>query len=166
MTPLAWWKGLDRPSRILLLVALGIAIILAGGTLFAGIRLIVTPAAGGNPAARAPLAAETNGGTADIPAVVELGRIRATSAPPEPVDIVIALSFPHDESDIPFGEELFANKHLFHEDVRAFFAEKSARTVRSMRDDTIRNALLERFNRRLLLGKIQELWLHEYLVIE
>ncbi|MBN2872375.1 MAG: hypothetical protein JXJ30_05655, partial [Halothiobacillaceae bacterium] len=103
---------------------------------------------------------------AGVPAVVELGRIRAASAPPDPVDVIIAISFPYDETDVPFGEELFANKHLFHEDVRAFFADKSARTVRSMRDDVVRKALLERFNRRLLLGRIEQLWLHEYLVIE
>ena len=162
----AWWRGLDRLSRVLLLVALGLAIVLAGGTLFAGFRLIVWPGATGNSAAQTPDTVQSDSGTAGVPAVVELGRIRAASAPPDPVDVIIAISFPYDETDVPFGEELFANKHLFHEDVRAFFADKSARTVRNMRDDVVRKALLERFNRRLLLGRIEQLWLHEYLVIE
>ena len=163
------WKNLDWLSRLLVAIALALAL----GILFGSILALARP----RPARQAaqtelPTASLNEGGEQGI---LEIGRIRASSplhrgdkAGPtsEQADIIISLSFPYDKTDIAFGEELLANKHLFREDCVNFFRQSSLKDLEKMGDTGLRQELLRLFNNRLLLGKIKTIWLVEYLVIE
>lgn len=160
--------GLIWTYRILAAIALGLGLAIAAGT-------VVGLAAGKRSAAERPGAASGAAAPSPVPAVPEgpgtgyftgIGRIRAASAGASPAAVVVSIAFPFDRGDGAFSEELAAKTKAFREIAISYFGTFSAAELRSANEAALKAELIKRFNRELRLGKIEELFFSEYLVID
>ncbi|MDR1095239.1 MAG: hypothetical protein LBL31_02485 [Spirochaetaceae bacterium] len=80
--------------------------------------------------------------------------------------VIVWVVFPYNAADRAFTEELARNIGFFRETVNGYFAAMKASDP-SLRDEAAMKAeLLARFNARLRLGKIEELFFSEFLIID
>jgi flagellar basal body-associated protein FliL len=80
--------------------------------------------------------------------------------------VIVWVVFPYDAADRAFTEELAGNIVFFRETVSAYFGAMTAADPR-LRDEAVMKAeLLGRFNARLRLGKIGQLFFSEFLIID
>lgn len=80
--------------------------------------------------------------------------------------VIVWVVFPYDAADRAFTEELAGNIGFFRETVSAYFAAMTASDPRLRDEGAMKAELLGRFNARLRLGKIKELFFSEFLIIE
>lgn len=154
-------SGRSEAERIALgltIVAALLAAAIVGGTAFA--------LAGGKrppesrPAEAAQGAAKASGYFTGI------GTIRAESAGRKPAAVVVSIAFPYDPADSAFSEELASKTKRMREETAAFFASIDAEKLRGMGEDQLKEALLERYNSLLRLGRIGVLYFNDYLLID
>jgi len=165
--------ALLRLYRVLAAVVLGLVLAIAVGTVYglAAGKRSARPAA---PQAAAPAAepALPAAGSAPAPAIPEsgyftgIGRIRAASAGASPSAVIVSIAFPYDRKDLAFTEELAAKTKTFREIAVAYFGTFTAAALREAGEPALKAELLKRFNRELRLGKIEELYFSEYLVLD
>ncbi|MDR1470557.1 MAG: hypothetical protein LBT00_14850 [Spirochaetaceae bacterium] len=98
-----------------------------------------------------------------------IGRLRAVlkkEQGKEGATVIIRVVFPYNAADRTFTEELVKNTGVFREMITAYFVEMAASDPRLRDEAVIKTELLERFNTRLRLGKIDRLFFSEFLIIE
>lgn len=95
-----------------------------------------------------------------------LGKIRARSAEPDSALLIISPVFPYDSTDKAFNEELSAETAQFRELTRELVSEYSTEQLIQSGEALIKDELLRRFNARLRLGRIKQLFFTEYMIIE
>jgi flagellar basal body-associated protein FliL len=98
-----------------------------------------------------------------------IGRLRAVLQKEQDKDgatVIIRVVFPYNAADRAFTEELVKNTGMFREMITAYFAGLAASDPKLRDEEAIKRELLERFNTRLRLGKIDRLFLSEFLIIE
>lgn len=79
--------------------------------------------------------------------------------------VIIRIVFPYNAADTAFTEELVRNIGFFRETVSAYFTAMAASDPRLSDETSIKTELLDRFNARLRLGKIDRLFFSEFLII-
>jgi flagellar basal body-associated protein FliL len=151
-------------DKALVIIVLFLVFIIAATTAWA-LLFREAPNRGGTSAASEP---------AVNPEVVEqnfagIGRLR-TVLQKEPgkdgATVIIRVVFPYNAADRTFTEELVKNTGAFREMITAYFADFAASDPRLRDEAVIKTELLERFNARLRLGKIDRLFFSEFLIIE
>ena len=98
-----------------------------------------------------------------------IGRLRAVLQKDQGKDgatVIIRVVFPYNAADRTFTEELVKNTGAFREAITVYFANMAASDPRIHDEEAIKTELLERFNTRLRLGKIDRLFFSEFLIIE
>jgi flagellar basal body-associated protein FliL len=147
--------------RVLMGIAVALALVLLAGTLYA--LVFRTGRAEPPPRTResALLQSATNGGI-----FTGLGRLRAATAGPEPVTVIVSLVFPYPAEDKPFTEEMASQIVNLRNATHEYFASLPAEELRRKDDASIKAELLRRYNSLLRLGQIETLYFSEYLVIE
>ena len=158
--------GLSPPeliSRILAVVAIGLALVLLGGTIYARVfrgkgekAETAAPAPGENPPPENELDSIFTG----------IGRIRASTGAPESSTVILSIAFPYSPRDRAFSGELAARIGDFRTGATDYFASFSTEELRQKDEAAIKTELLERFNGLLRLGKITTLYFSDYLIIE
>jgi flagellar basal body-associated protein FliL len=98
-----------------------------------------------------------------------IGRLRAVLKKEPGKDgatVIIRVVFPYYAVDRAFTEELVKNTGDFRETITAYFAGLTVSDPKLRDEAAIKADLLERFNLRLRLGKIDRLFFSEFLIIE
>jgi flagellar basal body-associated protein FliL len=172
--------------RILAALALMLALVLAGGTVYALFFSGVPPGSPSlgasssttaSPAASSPAA----GSPARPPALPSLpaasrepeadrvfagiGRIRTVTAPPE-ATVVLSVAFPYASADRAFSEELAARVGDLRNAAAGYFAALSPAELQEKGEEAVKAELLDRYNRMLRLGRIETLYFNDYMIIE
>jgi flagellar basal body-associated protein FliL len=149
--------------RLLLVIAMLLALVLLAGTLYA---LVVR----GTPPA-APASAPSGGAPGGVPAEPDsvfsgLGRIRTSSGGSEPAAVIVSIAFPYAASDKDFSAELASRIGDFRALTEAYFSSLSVAELRAREEAVVKAELLERFNGLLRLGQIGAIYFNDYMIIE
>jgi flagellar basal body-associated protein FliL len=111
---------------------------------------------------RAAVSAELIGKTS----YTAIGTIRAKSADPKAAVIVATVAFPYDARDRPFAEELARKAPVLKAAAAAVLSAKKAAELSPAFEGALKAALRDAFNARLSLGKVSEIWLSDFAVIQ
>lgn len=95
-----------------------------------------------------------------------VGMIRAKSADAKAAVIVATVAFPYDSSDRPFAEELSRKAPVLKAAAISLLSSKKAAELAPAYEGGIKAALRDAFNARLSLGKVTEIWLSDFAVIQ
>ena len=95
-----------------------------------------------------------------------IGTLRAKSADPKPAVVVATIAFPYDSTDRPFAEELQRKAPVLKAVAQSLFSSKKAADLAPAYESSVKAALRDAFNARLSLGKVKEIWLSDFAVIQ
>ena len=96
-----------------------------------------------------------------------IGTVRARSADVAGAAVVVAtIAFPFDSSDRPFAEELGRKAPVLKAAAVSVLSSKKAAELTPAFEGTLKAALRDAFNSRLSLGKVTEIWLSDFTVIQ
>ena len=80
--------------------------------------------------------------------------------------LVLAPVFYYDEGDRAFSEELSSYTHVFREATSSYINSINEDSPELFDEMLLKKALLERYNANLKLGRINELYFTEYILID
>ena len=96
-----------------------------------------------------------------------IGSVRARSADAKGAAVVVAtIAFPYDAGDRPFAEELGRKAPVLKAAAVSVLSSKKAADLAPAFEGTLKAALRDAFNARLSLGKVTEIWLSDFTVIQ
>lgn len=95
-----------------------------------------------------------------------VGTIRAQTRDKPPSVVVATIAFPYPAGDAPFAEELEKKTDALRAAAKAWFAERGAADLVPAYEGSVKAGLRDAFNEVLALGKIEELWLSDFSVIQ
>lgn len=109
-------------------------------------------------------------GLASLPAgsdvFTAIGTIRASTRDSPPSVVVATISFPYPADDAAFAEELEKKTSALRAAAVSWFRERSAADLVPAYSGSVKTGLRDSFNALLSLGKIDEIWLSDFSVIE
>ena len=94
-----------------------------------------------------------------------LGRIRTRTADANPAVVVIELTFPYDASDRAFREELALKRQELRTIITGYLSGKTTEDLAPANEAIIKAALRDSMNAVLSLGRIDEIYLSQFMVI-
>jgi flagellar basal body-associated protein FliL len=139
--------------RVLLVIVAVLALVLISGTIYGFVKR-------GTAAAGTAVIPDAAGGESIFSG---LGTMRIPTADPEPETLVISIAFPYNKDDRPFSEELATRLSWFRTATAEYLGAFTALELSAMDTDTVGRELLERYNSRLRLGQIKELYILEFM---
>ncbi|HOX33699.1 MAG TPA: hypothetical protein PLB91_15310 [Spirochaetales bacterium] len=148
-------RGLAPVEKYLAAAAALLVLVIAAGTAFglaAGTR-------------QRKLEREADGGEAPA-AYLSIGTVRARSADPKPAVVVATLAFPYDPADRAFAEELGRKLPALKAAAASCLSRKKAAELAPAYEGAVKAALRDCFNSLLSLGRIEEIWLSDFSVIQ
>ncbi|GHT68035.1 hypothetical protein FACS1894110_14680 [Spirochaetia bacterium] len=148
-------------TRILVIIAAALILIILGGTVYAFFIRGPEKVSGAIPAPAHP--GESAGGMAMF---TGLGRLRIAVNNGENAAALISITFPYPGADRDFTEELVTKAPEFRSIAAAYFAALSAEELRNLDEAAAKAELLRRFNAELLLGKIEVLYFNDLMILE
>jgi len=92
-----------------------------------------------------------------------LGTMRIPTADAEPETLVISITFPYNKNDISFSEELASRLSSFKTATAEYLGAFTAEELAALDTGTVSGELLKRYNSILRLGKIKQLYIHEFM---
>ncbi len=95
-----------------------------------------------------------------------IGTIRARSADSKAAVIVATIAFPYEAGDRAFAEELGRKAPVLRAAAVSLLSSKKAADLSPAFEGAVKAALRDSFNARLSLGKVTELWLSDFAVIQ
>jgi flagellar basal body-associated protein FliL len=95
-----------------------------------------------------------------------IGTLRAATADAKKAIVVATIAFPYDASQRPFGEELLRKAPVLKAAATAYFSRKTAADLAPAYEGAVKAALRDAFNALLSLGKVGEIWLSDFAVIQ
>ncbi|MGI5089065.1 flagellar basal body-associated FliL family protein [Treponema sp. OMZ 805] len=113
---------------------------------------------------------EAEAGTAYIPPKEyalygDLGQLRAVTADNPPITVVIKPFLEYKASDTAFQEELVTKKEALKKSILDWFSLESAYRLSSELPQDIKQTLMERINKQLVLGKIHNIYFEEFVIL-
>jgi flagellar basal body-associated protein FliL len=169
--PMALWSDEDAESvadarspvapRVLAIAAGLLALVLVAGTVY-GLATGTRHKKLEREAERAQVAAELASGAS----FTGIGTIRAKSADAKAAVVVATIAFPYDSGDKAFAEELGRKAPVLKAAALSVLSSKKAADLAPAFEGSLKAALRDAFNARLSLGKVSEIWLSDFLVIQ
>ena len=95
----------------------------------------------------------------------DLGQLRAVTADNPPVTVVIKPFLEYKASDTAFQEELVAKKEALKKNILDWFSLESAYRLSSELPQNIKQALMDRINKQLILGTIHNIYFEEFVIL-
>ncbi|EPF29028.1 flagellar basal body-associated protein FliL [Treponema medium] len=113
---------------------------------------------------------EPAGGAAYIPPKEyalygDLGQLRAVTADNPPITVILKPFLEYKASDTAFQEELVAKKDALKKSILDWFSLESAYRLSSELPQDIKQTLMERINKQLVLGKIHNIYFEEFVIL-
>lgn len=96
----------------------------------------------------------------------EIGTIRASTADKERAVVVATVSFPYPSSDTAFKEELHKKSPALKEAAINFLARHTAAQLNPAYEGSLKAELRDTFNELLSLGRVDEVWLSDFSVVQ
>jgi len=153
----------DRPSQILLYAYRGLLglLVLLGfifiwGTIY-GVFFQKKP-----PSQEKPTASQKVG---EGQIFTGIGTIRVSTADAQPAMVILFASFIYYPDDKAFSEELALRVKDFKQIIVGYFGSFPVSELRGLDEEIIKTELLLRFNSILRLGKIETMYLGDYMII-
>ena len=141
--------------RLLALLAALLVLAIAAGTVW-----------GFATGSRARAIARADSGPIQGSDIYDLGQVRAKSADPRPAVIAAKISFPYPAAASRFKEELDAKAPALRAAAVNFFSSKKAADLVPATEGATKAGLLGAFNALLSLGKLEEVWLSDFAVLQ
>ena len=94
-----------------------------------------------------------------------IGRIRISTADPQPEMAILFVSFIYYPEDIAFSEELAHRIRDFREIILDYIGSFTGADLRVQDEEIIKTELLRRFNAILRLGQIETLFFSDFMII-
>jgi flagellar basal body-associated protein FliL len=159
-------RGGDRSAsrlatRILAIAVSLLALALIAGTVYglaAGTRQKKLEREADKASVRAELAGRTP--------FTGIGTVRAKSADAHSAVIVATIAFPYDSADRGFAEELARKAPVLKSIAISVLSSKKAADLAPAFEGGLKASLRDAFNARLSLGKVTEIWLSDFAVIQ
>ncbi|MGA2547973.1 MAG: flagellar basal body-associated FliL family protein [Rectinemataceae bacterium] len=149
-------------ARDLAFVAAFLAIVVVAGSVY-GLAAGTRQKKLEREADRAQVAAELQGRAS----YTGIGTVRAKSADAKGAAVVVAtIAFPFDSSDRSFAEELGRKAPVLKAVAVSVLSSKKAAELAPAFEGALKAALRDAFNARLSLGKVTEIWLSDFTVIQ
>ncbi len=95
-----------------------------------------------------------------------VGRLRAVTRDAKPAIVVATVSFPYPADDRPFAEELKKKAPALKAAAIGWLSARRAAELHPAYEGTVKAGLRDSFNELLSLGRIEEIWLSDFSVIE
>jgi len=95
-----------------------------------------------------------------------VGRLRIPLAGQPPATVVLSLSFPYPADDQPFAEELATRIGDFRSIAIGYFSALRREDISRLDETAITSEILARYNALLRLGRIQELYFTDLIIID
>jgi flagellar basal body-associated protein FliL len=96
-----------------------------------------------------------------------IGTVRAKSSDPKSAAVVVAtIAFPYDAGDRPFAEELGRKAAVLRAAALSLLSSRKAAELGPAYEGSIKAGLRDAFNARLSLGKVSEVWLSDFALIQ
>jgi flagellar basal body-associated protein FliL len=148
--------------RALTAAAVLLALVIVGGSVY-GLAAGTRQKKLEREADRAQVAAELRGRAS----FTGIGTVRAKSADDKATVVVVAtIAFPYNAGDLPFAEELGRKAPVLKAVAASVLSSKKAAELAPAFEGAIKAALRDAFNARLSLGKVSEIWLSDFAVIQ
>lgn len=96
----------------------------------------------------------------------EIGTIRASTADKPPAIVVATVSFPYSSSDRAFKEELQKKAPALKQAAIDYLSGRAAAELIPAYEGGVKAGLREAFNELLSLGKVEEVWLSDFSVVQ
>ncbi|MDR1390364.1 MAG: flagellar basal body protein FliL [Treponema sp.] len=139
--------------RALLLVVLALLVLLAAGTIYGLLRQNI-PVSGVQ-------AAGSEDGAEGI--FSNIGKLRIATAGSESETVIISVAFPYNQNDRAFAEELASRLGEFKSLTVEYLGAFTADQLMSLEVSAIKGDLLERYNALLKLGRINDLYISDFI---
>ena len=94
-----------------------------------------------------------------------LGRLRISTADPQPGTVILFVSFPYYPHDRAFSEELALRIRDLREIIMNYIGSFTAAELQRQDEEVIRAELLRRVNAILRLGQIETLFFSDFMII-
>jgi flagellar basal body-associated protein FliL len=94
-----------------------------------------------------------------------IGRIRVSTADPQPGMVILFVSFVYYPGDKAFSEELTLRIRDFRDIVMKYIGSFSTAELQIQGEESIKAELLRRFNAILRLGQIETLYFSDFMVV-
>jgi flagellar basal body-associated protein FliL len=78
--------------------------------------------------------------------------------------VIFSITFPYDPEDRVFAEELASRIRDFRQAALEYFGSFPAEELRSLDEDEIKTELLRRYNALLRLGRIEVLYISDFMI--
>ena len=148
----------ETPVLVLLSIVAALVLAILAGTIYAR----YTTRKGAQREAAAQLAATV--------AFLDVGRVRVQLAPEAGSDtgalLIVKAAIPYSAADGQFQEELAAKLPEIRDTVRSFFSLYTLSELQGAPEDELKEKLLERIGRRLILGKPDEIYFEEFVLFD
>ena len=95
-----------------------------------------------------------------------IGRMRLSTAEPQPAMVILTVNFPYSSGDRAFAEELATRVRDFRDITGDYFLSVNSQELIDKSEEEIKTELLEAFNSILRLGSIQTLFFNDFLILE
>ena len=147
---------LSSVYRCLIIFLIALALILIGGTIY-GIFFSTIP-----PANR-QVDVLLESGQGQI--FTGIGRIRVSTADPQPGMVIIFVLFVYHPDDRAFSEELALRIRDFRDIITDYIGSFSTVALQQQDEEIIKAELLRRFNAILRLGQIKTLYFSDFMIL-
>jgi flagellar basal body-associated protein FliL len=162
----AWNDPPDRAPRSsgavsgLAVVAVLLALVIVAGT-------VIAYASGSRQRKLASEAAAAQAQPTDGQATFTgIGTLRAATIDSKPAIVIATIAFPYKSSDRAFKEELIRKAPALKEAAVQWFSRRKASELASAYEGGIKAALRDTFNSLLSLGKVNQIWLSDFSVVQ
>jgi hypothetical protein len=158
--------------RVLVVLALALAVVLITGSLYALFRspnsgplFRIGAAAGGKQGRRSPDAEAAS--PMVLPNVFSgVGRLRIPLSGEPAAALVLSISFPYSADDRPFVEELASRIGDFRSIAAEYFVSLPREKAVDLDEEAAKAGILGRYNALLRLGKIETLYFGDLMIVE
>jgi flagellar basal body-associated protein FliL len=151
--------------RALLILALLLALVILGGTLYT-LVFRSKPAAADPAASPTPVSPFASAAAGEANIFTGLGRLRCPTAGDNPGMVILQAVFPYYPGDRPFSEELVSRIRELRNISSTYFADLTVEELGGKSEADVKAELLSRYNAILRLGQIEVLYFNEYMLIE
>ena len=145
--------------RSLIVCLIVLVLIIIGGTVYGLFFNTIPPANNQNTRINVP----AEGGQGQT--FTGIGRIRVSTADPQPGIVVLFVSFIYYPEDKSFTEELALRVRDFRGIITDYIGSFSTAELQGQSEEDIKTELLRRFNAILRLGQIETLYFSDFIVV-
>jgi len=154
--------------RILVALALALAVVLITGSLYALFRspnsgplFRIGSAGGGKQGGRG---SDTEAASPNV--FSGIGRLRVPLAGEPAAALVLSISFPYSAEDRPFAEELASRIGDFRSIAAEYFASLPREKAVNLDEEAAKTGILGRYNAMLRLGRIETLYFGDLMIVQ